>query len=582
MEVDGLGWTATGPDEPWRVVISALDGTAVGAGFVVGTGQVVTCAHVVTAAAPDRVLQGPGPVVVEFPDQPGRSVARAFVADGGWFPPAEGERGDVALLDVERPVPPGPPAPLHRLAATRHRRVRVCGYPKTAGRAGEWVEAAVADPVAGREWVPLDAAPAEPGAGGGFGGAAVVDDGTGRVVGMVVGELGGSGPALSWMLPVESLLRYLPLEACVAGTAAIDPTLVVRGPGLDLPAGAGAGDAGETARRLSAWLAGSGRHPVRLLVTGGPGSAGARTLRRLIVLADRERRPPARHRAVAGAPPGTVPPEGSIDLAIDASGRGVDEIARRIADRLGLAPGAPGGPGPELVGRIGTAAPGMTLAIDGLDDAAAPVALIEELLVPLAERGLRLLLAFRQQASPAWRLAQEHWPDHDREDDDPAVVEKRLDAFAARVAGIATAEDVLLRRRANVARRIAGVPEFPARAMSLRLRLTALRKSHAQRDPAWLGAQLDAGEAAAARSLARIEEFGSALDALLARRAELRDRLEACRARAEAQAAGEDAILLERLYQQAHDTVWRAPCDLTFAADLIDHYRQVVLAREPG
>jgi hypothetical protein len=571
MELAGEGWTATTPGgEPWSVRIRAVDGTVLGAGFVVGPGQVLTCARVVAAAAERAASADSGsPVLVEFAGLPGTPSGSASVADRDRLRSGGDEGCDLALLEVASDAGAGRTAPLRRVAVSGGRRVRAWGFPKGAEESGAWTGATVG---AGRESgarVELAADPAGPALSGGFSGAAVVDDATGGVLGMVVGDVTGADTGAWWMAPVETILRHLPRRDGVAGAPAVDASLADG----DLDPGAGV----DAARRLVGWLAGPGRRRVRLVVTGDNGSEVSAALRRVVVLADRELRPPAQDPAIAGAPEGTVPPVGAVDLALDVSHRTVDEVSRRIADRLGLPLDDP----QDAVGPVLDAAPEMTLVIAGVDAAAWPAVLIDELLAPLAERGVRLLLSFRRTSSPAWRLAQTLWPDHDRDDGDPAVVRRRLDELAARIAEIAAIEDTLLRRRSKVAMRIAAVPDFPARAMSLRLRLTALRKAATDEDRSWLLPQLDGCEAAAERAVARIGDFEATLESLLSRRAELRRRLEAHRTVAEARGRIDDAVL-DRLYQQAHDTLWRAPCDLVFAADLVAHYGRAVAERAPG
>ena len=567
MEVGGVGWTATAPgEELWRVRICTRDGQVMGAGLVVCTGQVLTCAHVVEAAA-GPAADGPSATVrVELVGLPDIPATTATVATGCWFPPQHDDRGDVALLDLAPAGTVPEPAPLRRLPATRDRRVRTFGYPTGAERPGISARATLAGAGAGGEWVQMDATGAGPGIGRGFSGAAVVDEDTGYVIGMVVTTFAGA--AVSWMLPVETILRYVPLQECVDGQAAVDGTLVGHSDA--------AIDVG-VARHVSSWLAGNSRRRVLLVMTGATDSGIAAELRRLVVLADRELRPPADDRSIVAAPDGTVPPVGSVELAVDASHRSVDEVSRRIGDRVGITFDEL----PDAVRRVRALAPEMTLVIDGVDDAAQPEALIEDLLAPLAERGVRLLLSFRRPSSPAWRLAQARWPDHDRHEDDPLVVRRRLDILGARITDVATHEDGLLRRRANVAMRIAAVPELPGRAMSLRLRLTALRKAATDRDWSWLLPQLDSCEAAVDRAFTRMADFESLLDGVLDRRAELRGRLDAHHARARAAGHIEDQVL-DRLYRQAHDALWRAPCDLSFAADLVAHYERAVRERDPG
>jgi hypothetical protein len=223
------------------------------------------------------------------------------------------------------------------------------------------------------------------------------------------------------------------------------------------------------------------------------------------------------------------------------------------------------------------------LAIVGVDDAEDPPALIGELLDPLAAAGVRLVIAFSRPWSAAWELAQAHWPDHDLDEDDPAVVAERITALTDRVADVAACEDALLRRRTSIGLRIAAVPDVPTRAMALRLRLSTLRKSVGEGNWTWLVAQLDACEAAAERIAVRVADLDAALTALLDRRGELLGRLDAAHDRAVASGVAGDPVL-DRLYRQARDELTRAPCDLTAAATLVARYSQAVRGRErqPG
>jgi hypothetical protein len=476
MDLGGVGWTATAPGEPWQARIGAADGTVVGAGVVVGAGRVLTGARVVESAQRRLAPADRAAVTVELV---GRSEAPwpATVVPGGWFPAGEDGSADIAVLEISSPPGAAPRAPLWRLAATQGRPVRLFGYPPGAEHDGRWARAVLAGPVEGSEWVRLDGDGDLIDGGAGFGGAAVLDEATGLPIGLVVAGAAGDGEPHPWMLPVESILRYLRRARGVRGEAAVDESLVT-----DELVMAGEREV-EAARPLVGWLAGRGRRPVRLVAVGapdpgptaGPDVAVPRSvLCRLVVLADRELRPPAANAALLDAPPRTVPPVGSVDLAIDVSGRAIDEVAQRLANRFGLRADEAAALADELGERVA----GATVVIDGVDDAAEPEALIEELLVPLVDRGVRLLLAFRRPWSPAWELAQARWPDHDLDEDDPAVVADRLDALAGRVTDLAGREDALLRRRASVALRIADVPALPTRALSLRRRVARAPAPH--------------------------------------------------------------------------------------------------------
>ena len=69
--------------------------------------------------------------------------------------------------------------------------------------------------------------------------------------------------------------------------------------------------------------------------------------------------------------------------------------------------------------------------------------------------------------------------------------------------------------------------------------------------------------------------------ALLDRRAELRGLLDAYQAKAARLGAAEDTEL-GKLYAQAHDLLWTAPCDLAAAAAAVTSYQEAILALTGG
>jgi hypothetical protein len=75
------------------------------------------------------------------------------------------------------------------------------------------------------------------------------------------------------------------------------------------------------------------------------------------------------------------------------------------------------------------------------------------------------------------------------------------------------------------------------------------------------------------QALARAEELRSAADGLLARRDELRGRLDAYRAKAARSGFAEDAALTDR-YQSAYDLLYTAPCRLPAATQAVHAYQQ--------
>ncbi len=555
-------------DAPWRVRIRNADGV-LGAGILVCGGRVLTCAHVISPDAseppPDMM------VIVEFVGLRDAPSAKAWIADGCWVPPLDhewfDERGDMVLFELEGGCWEGlPAAPLRRLPVSLSgRRVRSCGYPDGAVRPGVWAQAALAGPGPGGERVQMDSLSVGHPVTRGFSGAGVIDVEANAVIGMVVSEYTEFG--VSWMLPVETILRYLPdIKNCVHGGLAVDRELSDR---PDSPID------DDVARQITSWL--QGRRRIRLLVTGESASPRSAALRRVIRFADRESRPSAGDMSIAEATAGTVPPVGSIDLALDVSGKTVDEVSRRIADRLGIPIAEP----TEVTRKLRAQAPPMTLVVDGVDDVAEPAALLNEVLAPLAERGVRLLLGFHRESSGALSMARSRWPDQDKPGDHPDVIRWRLDTLDTQIGDLADREDALGSYREHVAGRVVCPPELPARAASRRLWLSALRKADADGERTWLLSQLDDCEAAAERALRRLDGIQRTLDGLLERRRELRGRLSAYHAMAVGHGLVEDTEL-DTVYRQAHEALWQPPSDLVAAARLVDAYQRAVLHKREG
>lgn len=534
-------------DEQWRVRIRDANGKVRGAGMLLCTGQVLTCTHVINNDT--RSVATDATVFVDFVSVPGTPSVPARVVTDGWVPIYDDESGDIALLDLDEQPPRVRPAPLRRLVGWG-RQVHAFGFPDGAERYGINAIPVLSGPGGpGGEWVQLDSPPDDRRVTSGFSGAGVVDDQTDAVIGMVVMEYVRERPTVAWMIPVETILRHLPgIVRCVAGPTAVDN---------ELASGAsGSRTDGDFARQVASWFSRRAGRPVRLVITGEPGSSGSLGLRSMIVLADRELRPPTADQSADGA----VPPVGSVDLAVVASGKTVNALSARITERFGHSTG------------MWHEHP-VTLVVEGVDDAVQPEALLRDLLKPLADAGVRLLLGFRRESSPAWRLARSLWPGRDKPDDDPDVLLHRLDELTSRIADIADREDAVLRRRYYVAARIADVPKMPERAITLRLRLSALRASGKDALPG----ELDDAESAVDRAVWRLDEYRHHLDDLLRWRQELRGRLEAYHAMAVDHGLAEN-VHLDRRYRQAHDALWHGPSDLAVAARLVSDYQTAVRA----
>ena len=157
-----------------------------------------------------------------------------------------------------------------------------------------------------------------------------------------------------------------------------------------------------------------------------------------------------------------------------------------------------------------------------------------------------------------------------------ADLDGRVAALTARVDDLATLESALEAVAAEVARLIVAVPGLPVpqrRAPALR---AAVRDAHGHAHAGrWEVAS--AGFAAASSGLdaatADAESGRAVLGGLLERRAELRGRLGALRAKAGARGRGED-LPLDALYTRAQDLLWSAPCDLAAATVAVRAYQR--------
>ena len=99
-----------------------------------------------------------------------------------------------------------------------------------------------------------------------------------------------------------------------------------------------------------------------------------------------------------------------------------------------------------------------------------------------------------------------------------------------------------------------------------------------QRGGRWtrLTSELDLLDKDASAALRHCREAEQAAANLLGRRDELRGLLDAYRAKAGRTGGAEDAAL-DASYQQAHDLLWTAPCDLAAADAAVTGYQQAVL-----
>jgi WD40 repeat protein len=151
-------------------------------------------------------------------------------------------------------------------------------------------------------------------------------------------------------------------------------------------------------RELVAWLGNPDADHRARVVTGDPGSGKSAVLARLVTQADAG---VSRHASSSSTPPGTVPPEGSIDIAIYAKGHTVTGVLARLAAETGVEATTPD----ELVQALVDRPRRRMVILDALDEANDPEDLIAKLLRPLLDTaprsGLRLLVGARRPQARA-------------------------------------------------------------------------------------------------------------------------------------------------------------------------------------
>ena len=150
---------------------------------------------------------------------------------------------------------------------------------------------------------------------------------------------------------------------------------------------------------------------------------------------------------------------------------------------------------------------------------------------------------------------------------------ERRRALAELVDGVEAAEKRTTATYVRVVERIArpGLAPAPDSVAVLRARLADLDELGAAQRWRRLADGLSAVDAAAREALARADELTELASGLLARRDELRGRLEAFRAKAAARGLVEDPALTP-LYTAAHDLLFTAPCDLRAATRAVQAY----------
>lgn len=378
---------------PWRARVRGSGGHVVGAGVLIDQRYVLTCAHVINQAlGRGRQAQEPpdGEVEVDFVEAETGPLG-AHVIDGGWVPIGLDGGGDVAVLELSIDAPRGArPAILRHPPRLVGHRFDTYGYPRgydmglsATGKLAAWGGPA-------NQWVELQAVEM-PGhrVEGGFSGAAVYDQDARAVVGIVVTEDKLAEAKLAWMLPVRTLTQLLGstwprltevVRSCAMyGLGEQAGHWSPKARGVEREATRGWYFTGRTKvlGELSAWLAGGHADGRIRVVTGGPGSGKSAVLARLVTLSDalyRERVPD-----LDPADP-DVPPAGSIEVAVWARNKTVEEVVAAIAQATGVEADAPDG----LIDGLLNRGRRCTIAVDALDEAVEPVGIAGKLLRPLA------------------------------------------------------------------------------------------------------------------------------------------------------------------------------------------------------
>ncbi|MBL1099453.1 trypsin-like peptidase domain-containing protein [Streptomyces sp. 205] len=541
----------------WRVRIRSAAGEVLGAGILLGSDTVLTCAHVI----PDDGGVPPAtPVLVDLVGVHDARPVSARVAEGCWVPQLPDSCGDVALLRLSEPQPAEHAAPLYRLPPLPGRPVSMFGFPED-NPSGLWFTARIIGTAGPRsEWVQLNGDVVRLG----FSGAGVRDEVGRHIIGMIVSRYDDSSRVpsaerqrFSYMVPVETIVRHLPgVRRWVSGDRGVDPPLVSQLVGKVQDIG--------FAQRLALWLrrgglAGrEGIADVETVVIADGDSDRYEALSRAVTLADRELSG-GHEEAVSAAPHGTVPPIGSLDLAIDVTGWSDTDVARRVADRMDLR--ADGDTSP--LSRIQAGAVPLTIVAVGLDRAADQEALVRFMRV-LADRGSRLMLVFRDPGAPGLRLAEELFRP------DPARVDAWLEELAASVARAGERE----REAAERGARFAELSGPRQDASGLRINLLRLRGDPELRSHR-IVAKLAAFEHAVRTVGGRAEATLRAAAAQQAAVEELRGLLAAYAAMLGAMAASERAELFP-LQRAAHALLDAVPCDVPEARRAVDRFVHAV------
>jgi hypothetical protein len=501
-------------DAPWRVRILRIrdgdgngNGKVLGAGVIVAGDQVLTCAHVLGSGDPAKAVH------VEVVGRPGLPPIVGRVPPGWCIPPRADERGDLALLALDRSVPDDCVARLRRLPPWHERLpARAFGFPSDM-EYGVWADLRVTGRSGpGNEWVQLDPPGSRARVDRGFSGAGVsVADQSGEyVIGVVVTRR--AKDELAWMILMDTVVRYLPQ---LSGRMTTWPP------------------PSEPTQLIGEFMGGRLRIGVLIVLVGERSSPASAALTQAMQDAGSGSRT-----GTEDARPAEVTPR--IQVGIDVTHLTVDDVTARIADQTGTRIDQPPPEG---------SMPEVDVVLDGVDEAADPEALVTGVVAPLFERDAQVLLGYRSEPPPS-------------------VVRLSVEALAKLIDEVETEESRAWQRHTHADKRIAGLPALPAHARELRDRLAEIRRAAAG---ASVIAEIGTVAQEAADARWAVTAVMRDVESALARREELRGRLNGYKARAARYGLVED-VRLAKLYREAHDALWRGRCDLAKAASLVEQY----------
>lgn len=195
------------------------------------------------------------------------------------------------------------------------------------------------------------------------------------------------------------------------------------------------------------------------------------------------------------------------------------------------------------------------------------------------------------------RLRVELADAHARAVADPLTPDPAVPDLVARISSLSELHRTFPSRTAALSRAVAEVESTRARAADVRVLVVAkIAGDHPVVPDEDMAGALDglrgrfpdvaesdvaALEAAVGAALVRAREVAAHLTGSLDRRAELRGRLDAYRAKAAGRGFAEDAEL-SALHRQARDVLFSAPCDLNAGTVAVLRYQRAVLARTEG